>query len=110
MFGKSEFEESPEDRGKHVTPVLRVTQVIFPGEPCSLLTKSTSDRTAGGRVDLASVVLNAPGQLYKGGVSGEFAFAPRCGKEVFGTVLYRSTSLVCFFLLGGAFEGEVCHV
>ena len=46
------------------------------------------DGTAGGRVDLAPVVLDALYQLYEGGVPGETAFSPRWGKEFFGTVVH----------------------
>lgn len=37
----------------------------------------TLDRTAGGRVDLASIILNALGELYEGRVASEAAFGPR---------------------------------
>lgn len=37
----------------------------------------TLDRTAGGRVDLASIILNALGELYEGWVASEAAFGPR---------------------------------
>lgn len=42
----------------------------------SILTEGTLGRTAGGRIDLATVVLNALGQLYEGGVPGEAALTP----------------------------------
>lgn len=45
-------------------------------ETLSVLTEGTLNRTAGCRIDLAPVVLNALGQLYEGGVSGEAAFGP----------------------------------
>lgn len=45
-------------------------------ETFCILTEGTLDRTAGGRVNLTTVVLNALGQLYEGGVPGEAAFSP----------------------------------
>lgn len=83
LFGTSAFDESPEDkREKYWMQVsshhlLTYTTVVTSSEETFwILTEDTLDRTAGGRVDLASVVLNALCQLYEGGVPGETAFSP----------------------------------
>ena len=67
------------------------------------LTGGTLERTAGGRADLAPVVLNALGQLHEGGVPGEAAFSSGRWKQVFGTVVYRRAGLQHTLLLRGAF-------
>lgn len=90
MFGKSLFtEESPEDRRvnlkkKKEKKIKKLHCIIhnnllekelFLNEEMSFLL--TLDRTAGGRVDLASIILNALGELYEGRVASEAAFGPR---------------------------------
>ena len=86
------------------------TIVTLYEEKCSILTERTLDRTAGGWADLAAVFLNALGQLYEGGVSGEPVFSSRWRKEFFGTIFYRWTGLQDAFILGLALRCGVFQV
>lgn len=70
----------------------------------------TLDRTAGGRVDLASIILNALGELYEGRVASEAAFGPRWREEIFGTVVGGRTWFKYAFLLGWACGWGVLRV
>lgn len=89
MFGKSLFtEESHEDRRVNLKKEKKIKklhciihnnllekELFFLNEEMSFML--TLDRTAGGRVDLASIILNALGELYEGRVASEAAFGPR---------------------------------